>query len=296
VTPPDRWLVLTVESPSEEITPILAEGLVASGGTAVEEHGAALRTYIAHAGADVEGFIQRVEATLGRLVAAPVAVRWEWRDDEDWTERWKRGIEARRVGERLIVTPSWIQPDRRAGDIVLVVDPEMAFGTGEHATTRAALRLLERTVTAGAVVLDVGTGSGILGIAAARLGAAHVDAAECDPEALPYAAANAERNGVGDRIHLALALVDRRYLADRRGRYDLILANVLSGVLRPLLPDLAAALRKSGALVLGGILNDESDVMRSAAADVGLAVVAEDREDEWWTALMRPRATPQPTE
>jgi ribosomal protein L11 methyltransferase len=283
---PDRWLVVMVESPSEELTPLLAEGLVACGGAAVEERGARLHTYV-RPPEDAEAFVRALERQLEQLAGVPVAVAWEWRAHEDWSERWKRGLGPRRVGERIIVTPTWRTPAAADADIVLVIDPEMAFGTGEHATTRAVLRLLERAIRPGATVLDIGSGSGILAIAAARLGAMAVDAAESDAEALPYAEANIARNGAVGRVGLVHALVDECYLEERRGRYDLILANVLSGVLRPLLRAMHAALREGGALVLGGILVEESEGMKRAAEAEGLEVVAEDVEDEWWTGWFR---------
>ena len=285
---PGRWLLVTVESPSQEVAPLLAEGLVASGALAVEEDGASLRTYLAVASDDAEPEVRRLEAALAGIAGRAVRVDWSWYEEEDWSERWRRGIQARRVGERLVVTPSWIEPEPRAGDIVLVVDPEMAFGTGEHATTRSALRLIERTVSPGAHVLDVGTGSAILAIAAALLGAGRIDAVEVDPDAIPYAVANVERHGVEAVVRVEQALVDDAWLAARPAVYDLIVANVLSGVLRPMLPGLRSALRESGALILGGILADEADGMRAGAAAAGFALVEEVREDEWWTACFRP--------
>jgi ribosomal protein L11 methyltransferase len=283
---PERWLVLTVESPSAELTPLLAEGLVACGGSAVEEDGNLLRTYIAAPVGEPDAFVHDTQRQLSAIGGAPITVAWEWRAHEDWSERWKRGLGPRRVGTRMIVTPTWRRPDARAGDIVLAIDPEMAFGTGEHATTRAALRLLERALIEGASVLDIGTGSGILAIAAARLGAATVDAAEYDAEALPYAEANMLRNGAVPAVRLHHTLVDDHYLTVRRGRYDVIVANVLSSVLRPLLVPLRCALRPGGALVLGGILVAEADAMREAALAAGLQVIEEDVEDEWWTVWL----------
>lgn len=282
---PERWLVLTVESPSDELIPLLAEGLVACGGSAVEERAGVLTTYIAPP-ADVDAFMQSVESALAAIAGEHIAVRREWRENEDWTESWKRGLAPRRVGERFIVTPTWIKPDAGPNDIVLAIDPEMAFGTGEHATTRSALRLLERAMRPGATVLDVGTGSGILAIAAARLGAERVDAVEVDAEALPYAEANILRNGAIAAVHLQHALVDSALLAARRHRYDIILANVLSGVLQPLLGGLRDALRPRGEMVLGGILIAESAAMIEAARAAGLEIVEEETEEEWWTGRM----------
>jgi ribosomal protein L11 methyltransferase len=195
---------------------------------------------------------------------------------------------ARRVGARLILTPTWIEPEARPGDIVIAIDPQMAFGTGEHATTRGVLQLLEGVMLPGARVLDVGTGSAVLAIAAAKLGAGHVLAAESDPDALINAAENVARNGVEGTVELCEALVDGTWLEHRADPpFDLIVANVLSSVLRPLLPAFHAALRPAGALILSGILQEEADGMRASASGAGLALGAEVREEEWWTGLFR---------
>ncbi|MGH7506639.1 MAG: 50S ribosomal protein L11 methyltransferase [Longimicrobiales bacterium] len=281
----ERWLVLTVRSPSDELTPLLAEGLVTLSGNAVLEEGDLLSTSVAATASERDTLLARARDALSAIAGTRLEVGAEWRAAEDWSEQWRRGLAPRRVGERLVVTPSWCSPDSRPGDVVLVIDPEMAFGTGEHATTRGALRLLERVLTPGADVLDIGTGSGILAIAAALLGARRVDAPELDADALPYARANVARHGVTDRIDLEHAAVDAAYLDMRAATYDVITANLLSGVLRPLLPAMHRALRPDGVMILGGILADEADGMTAAAREARLALRAEDREDEWWTAL-----------
>jgi ribosomal protein L11 methyltransferase len=289
---PGGWLVVDVRIPSEEDAGILAEGIVAFGAAGVEERGGWLRAYLP-SGDGIDP-VAPLRSHLERATGRTPELAWERRADEDWMALWRRGLRPRRLGERLIVTPSWCTPETRPGDEVIAIDPEMAFGTGEHATTRGALRLLERALAGvdpgpgGPVVLDVGTGSGVLAIAAARLGAARVIGAESDADALINAADNVGRNGVANRVELVEAWVDRTYLARLAGGVDLILANVLSGVLTPLLPWFRDALRPGGSLILGGILEEEAERMLDSAEAAGLTVVEEDLEDEWWTVWLTP--------
>jgi ribosomal protein L11 methyltransferase len=273
----------------------VAEELIGLGGTAVAQEGDRLTTYLA-APADLDSFLRGATERLGGIVAEP-ELEWRWQEDEDWAQSWRWGLKPRRVGEHLIVTPSWVEPETVPGDTVIVIDPEMAFGTGEHATTRGALRAVESVMRPGARVLDVGTGSAILAIAAARLGAGEVLAVESDPDALENAQDNLRRNGVLDRVELLHGLVDDEFLAVLGpGRFDLIVANVLSGVLVPLLPAFRTSLAPASAgapgpngghLILGGILEDEAEAVIDAALEAGFDLVAEDFEEEWWGGLFR---------
>ncbi|MEJ2502646.1 MAG: 50S ribosomal protein L11 methyltransferase [Gemmatimonadota bacterium] len=285
---PARGLVLTVRVPAAEVTDERAEGLVALGGSAVEEEMDLLTTYVAEP-ADADAFLRDAADRIEALAGAPVEMLWRWQDDEDWSARWKEGLGPRTAG-RITVTQPW-NPVEATGDrVVIVIDPANAFGTGQHATTRGALRLLQDAVPAGGRVLDVGSGSAILSIAAARLGADRVLAVESDGDALETAAENVERNRVGDRVTLVHALVDADYLARVAAPpFDLVVANVLSGVLVPLLPALARSVSREGAVILGGIMVAESASVRSAAAAAGLDTVRQDREGEWWTGLLRRR-------
>ena len=287
---PQHWLYLEIESPSAEHHAVLVEGLIASGATAVEERDDRLVTWLPSRAAAEQGTgeaarIAHIRSTLEQAAGVALRVRGELRADEDWEARWRDGLCARRVGRHIIVTPSWITPEREPGDIVIVIDPEMAFGTGEHASTRAALRLVEVAAPAACRVLDVGTGSGILAIAAARLGASHVDAVDCDADAVLNAAGNLARNDCANRITLFQAMIDLDYLygtAVAAGGYDVIAANVLSGVLIQLLSGFHAAIRPGGALILAGILETEADAVIEEAARNALALTREDRDDGWW--------------
>ncbi len=317
---PDRWLVLTVHSPSGDEGSAVAEGLIALGGTAVVEEPDGLTTYLPPPD-DPETFVEEARKTLSDYAPdATLELSWRWQPNEDWAVQWRRGLRPRRVGERLIVAPTWTEPEPGPNDIVIWIDPQMAFGTGEHASTRGVLRLLESATRPGDRVLDVGTGSGILAIAAVRLGAEHVLAVESDPVAIPNARENLERNGVAAAVTLDNALVDDAYLdALGAGRVDLIVANVLSGVLIPLLPAFRRVLAPGGAAgsragsgsaggtaapvsvghadaaavpgraILGGILTSEADRVVAAAEAAGFEVAREDVEEEWWSVLLTAR-------
>ena len=283
---PERWLVITARVPSEELRDAVAEGLVALGGSAVEERNGELITYLPADEHDAGAFGE----ALNRFVSAAVEIEARVEADSDWSERWKAGLAPRRIGNSIVVAPTWTEPELQPGDVLVSIDPEMAFGTGEHATTRSALRLLERVVKPGAEVLDVGTGSAVLAIAAAGLGAGHVLAVENDPDAVLNARDNIVRNHADEVVEIDLATVDEAYCARFGARFDVIVANVLSGIIRPLLPVFRSVLKPHGRVVIGGILVSEGETMQSAAEANGFTVEAVEVEEEWWTALLAPVA------
>ena len=258
------------------------------GGGAVEEDGYALHTWI-KAPDDVPAFLAHAERVLAKYVDEVGKLTWHREEDRDWLTEWRKGLAPRRVGARITVTPTWLEPEASAADIVIRIDPQMAFGTGEHASTRIALVLLETLLRPGWRVLDAGTGSGILAIAAARLGASLVHAVESDADALPNARDNVLRNGAADRVRLIHATVDLQWLSARAGVYDIIAANIISGALRPLLSGFREAMRPGGYLVMCGILRDEADDIRAAACASGLEPEDERFEEDWWGgAFYRP--------
>ena len=281
----ERWLVVTIEAPSDDVHEALAEGLLALGGTAVQENGAHLTTYVT-APADLDAWLDGARASLRQVAGDNVWIDWRWQDNEDWSESWKRGLRPRRVGRSFIVAPSWTKPELRAGDHVIVIDPEMAFGTGEHGTTRGALRFLEQVVKTGDRILDVGTGSAILAVGGALLGARSVIAVDNDADAILNARDNVIRNGVAQVVQLEERIVDEAYLdAAGPGAFDGIVANVLSGVLKPLLAAFHDSVRAGGYVILGGILEQEADDMIDELLNAGFRIIGEDLEDEWWGVL-----------
>jgi len=202
---------------------------------------------------------------------------------EDWATEWRRGFGAQRIGKRLLLRPSWEEAQSKPGDVVLTIDPDNAFGSGDHETTRLVLRLLDQRVTGGERVLDVGCGSGVLSIAALRLGAASAVAIDIDEDAAVVARRNAELNGVASRVE-----VSTRPLSDIDGVYEIVLANIETRVLMHMPKDLQARIALGGILVLSGILRTERDELLAAYAPMRLEECLE--EGEWCACLLRPGA------
>lgn len=210
----------------------------------------------------------------------------------DWSVRWRDGLAPRQIG-RLLVTPSWHVAATAAPDgPVLIIDPEMAFGSGEHGSTRCALVLLDRHLEPGHRVLDLGSGSGILTIAAALLGARSAIGVDTDPDAIPVAVRNADRNGVTDRV--AFVEGDAAPLAPLLGPADLLLSNILRTANTELLPAIRAALRRedssrSGLALFAGMEAEEADLFRRALQDQAFEVTDEVVDSGWWGVAARPR-------
>jgi ribosomal protein L11 methyltransferase len=198
----------------------------------------------------------------------------------DWTEGWKALIGAHDLGF-LAVTPPWLA-DGRDPARTIVIDPGMAFGTGDHPTTRGVVRLLQGAVRDGDVVADLGAGSAVLAIAAAKLGAARVVAIELDEEAIGNAEENVARNGVADRVTVLCG--DAHVLLPLVAPVRVVLANIISSVLVGLLPLIERALAPGGVAILSGILVEERAHMLAALEATGWRVDAEDAEDVWWSA------------
>jgi ribosomal protein L11 methyltransferase len=194
--------------------------------------------------------------------------------DQDWVRITQAQFDPVLIGERLWIGPSWHQPG--PGRVAVTIDPGLAFGTGTHPSTKLVLAYLERTIRGGERVLDYGCGSGILAIAAAKLGAAHVDGVDVDPQAVETAAANASANGVGLNAMLPDALAD--------GDYDLAVSNILAQPLIVLAPLLASRSRR---LALSGILEEQAEeVMRAYRPWYDIAVAA---NEERWVLLVGAR-------
>lgn len=287
---PERWLVLTVRTADPELLPLASEVLVARGSWAVQEADGAVETYVPEP-ADAESYVDEVRAALADELPESAApeVSWRWQPNEDWAAKWREGLGPRAVTERIVVKPTWTAWDTRPGQVVVDIDPQMAFGTGEHATTRGCLRLLDDALHPGDRVLDVGSGSAILAIAAAMLGARECIAVEYDPDANLNARENLERNGVEHRVEIVEAMADPALL-ESLGAFDVLLANILSGVIRPLLPAFRQSLGGSpdGRLIVSGILRTEAPLVIHDAEAAGFRIVETDEEEEWWSALLRP--------
>ena len=197
--------------------------------------------------------------------------------EADWSEAWKQHYHPRRVARSLVISPTWEQPDIREGDRVIWLDPGMAFGTGMHPSTTLILTLLERHLEPGDRVLDVGTGSGVLAIAACKLGASYVDATDIDADAVRVARENARVNQTTDCIRV------RQGSVPESGEYDLICANILAETLAHLIlhENLSKRLAPDGVLLLSGIVAPREHVVHLALAARGLHVRERVQEKEW---------------
>ena len=217
-------------------------------------------------------------ATLAAVLALPPAdVGIEFVPDRDWEREWLKDFRPMRFGRRLWVCPDG-QPPGGPAEAVLALDPGLAFGTGTHPTTALCLEWLDGAIQGGERLLDYGCGSGILALAAVKLGARDAAAFDIDPQALHATRENAAKNGLAARIAVA------EYASDIAGRFDVVLANILSGPLIGLAPGLAPRTRAGGALVLAGMLARQADEVAQAYRpwfDIGPAA-----EREGWTLLV----------
>jgi len=225
-------------------------------------------------GADVDAALAAAAAALGRRVPAGTLATVP---DADWVRLTQAQFGPIRIADRLWVVPSWCEPVDPAAHN-LVVDPGLAFGTGSHPTTRLCLQWLASALAAGESVLDYGCGSGILAIAAARLGAGTVVGTDVDPQAIAASVANARANGVTAEFMLPEALS-----AGAIRQFDVVVANILTNPLRLLAPALAARVRPGGRIVLSGILEAQADEVIDTYAD--WFTIGVFRADDGWVAL-----------
>lgn len=274
------WAVDVTPSAPAQTGEALAAWLVSRTGQAIEERDdGTLITF-----AEDEAAARRLVRALAESTDPAATGRLRPLDMVDWTTRWRDGLAPRRFG-RLVVAPSWSDSGATDAEVVVVLDPEMAFGSGEHGSTRAALALLERHLEAGQTVLDLGSGSGILSIAAVRLGAARATGIEIDDEANPVAVRNAERNQVAAACRFLDG--DAALLAPLLGPVDLLLSNILRTVNITLLPAIRDALRPEGIAIFSGMEEAEAPLFRPVLAAAGFELIAEVRDEGWWAVSAR---------
>jgi ribosomal protein L11 methyltransferase len=239
----------------------------------------AVRAYIPADG-DRGGLILDAREALSRAgILAEIDVQMV--ADEDWAEAWKEHFHVERYGQRLVVVPSWRTHEPQPGDVVLTLDPGMAFGTGQHETTRMCLEALEHAVSAGCSILDVGCGSGILAIAAAKLGATRVAAVDVDPICVEVARSNAAINSVNLSVACGSLGPDWPEEIGSSLGFDVVVANIIAGAIIDLAPDLAAALSPGGRLIASGIIAEREQIVVSALVVAGLRIVASHAMGEW---------------
>ena len=241
-----------------------------------------VRTYLPM---DAEGVRtkQRIEEALWHLSQIYPLPPPQFRElaEEDWANAWKKYYHVLRVGQRIVIKPLWQEYRPEPDEIVVVLDPGMAFGTGLHPTTRMCLQALEEHLKPGARVLDLGTGSGILAIAAAKLGASSVLALDKDLLAVRAAQANVKSNEVQNIINVELGSLDKA-----AGKFDLALVNILARVIIELVNQgLVDRIGPSGLMILAGFIEEQEAEVAAALREHGVAIV-ERRQEKDWVALV----------
>lgn len=282
------WAQLSIRTSPANID-ALANFLIERGAPGVVLKKQGLEAFFAAplAGAALRRDVARFVAAVAALSARAQKPRLQWTvvRQEDWQHSWKRFIKPRRVGRSFWVTPPWLAPPKFRRRRVITIEPGMAFGTGTHATTRGCLEFLEgvadRLGGGRFTVLDVGTGSGILAIAAALLGGREIRAIDNDPVALQVARDNVRANGVARRVHLSGAK-----LGAMRRKFDLVLANLTAETIGELADALEKKIAAKKFLILSGILHSKAGaVTRRFAAR--FRVVKRKRSGEWVTLLLQ---------
>jgi ribosomal protein L11 methyltransferase len=262
--------------PSEGSQAAVCAALFAAGAEALQELNGALVTQV-----------ETEEAAIALRAAARAAdphasVETEPAPDIDWSSAWRAQIRAHTVGY-LTVTPPWLAapflPERR-----IIIEPAMAFGTGDHTTTRGVLKLMQDEIRKGDVVADLGAGSAVLAIAAAKLGAARAAAIENDPDAIGNAEENVMANDVAGVVKVIEG--DAGIILPLIAPVRVVLANIISSVILELLPTIISSLAPDGVAILSGMLLTERAEMIHAFNSAGVQVRAETSEGEWWTATV----------
>ena len=197
--------------------------------------------------------------------------------EEDWATAWRQYYKPVRVGQKLMVVPSWEQYQAQEGDVVITLDPGMAFGTGTHATTRLCMRLIEQYLITGQDMLDVGTGSGILAVTALKLGARKAVGVDIDATAVRVAGENAALNGVEDN----LSVICGDLACDVKGSFQLITANIVADIIIRLTPDVPPLLKEGGTFVVSGIIDSREQDVRDALQANGFHVISSLTEGGW---------------
>ena len=239
--------------------------------------------------------LERVRAVLeevrGYMDIGEGTITESQTEDKDWINNWKEYFHQFYVDDILIV-PSWEEVKEEDKDkMILHIDPGTAFGTGMHETTQLVIRQLKKFVTKDTQMLDVGTGSGILGIVALKLGAAHVVGTDLDPCAIPAVADNKEANGIKDETFDMLIgnIIDDKEVQDTVGyeKYDIVTANILADVLVPLTPVIVNQMKKGADYITSGILDVKEEVVVKAVKDAGLQLVEVTHQGEWVSVTAR---------
>ena len=278
---------LTEEDKAQMFVDIMPEGPA--------DDGVAYLNFYLEEDADKEAILKDVREALDDLKnfmdIGEATIEESQTEDKDWINNWKQYFHQFYVDDILIV-PSWVEVKAEVKDkMILPIDPGTAFGTGMHETTQLVIRQLKKYVTPDTEMLDVGTGSGILGIVALKLGAKHVLGTDLDPCAVPAVAENKEANQIVDETFDMVIgnIIDDKAIQDQAGyeKYDIVTANILADVLIPLTPVIVNQMKKGAYYITSGILDVKEEVVVEAVKAAGLTVVEVTHQGEWVSVTAR---------
>ncbi|MBM3926413.1 MAG: 50S ribosomal protein L11 methyltransferase [SAR202 cluster bacterium] len=282
-----KWLEFTVKVPPELVEPVSQLFGRYGHGVAIEDSvpgQVSLRTYLTSTSTQRRARIDVGLKLIGSLlpIQGPFVVEL---DGENWAEAWKSHFSLLRVGRNLVIKPPWIPYTPQKSDHVIELDPGMAFGTGRHPTTRMCLEALEDFVKPGTHVLDVGTGSGILSIASARLGAERVVGLDVDPTALKVARKALRANSVQDKVALVYGSIPHPKI--RPSSYHLLVTNISAKVVQDLAPHLHAALKPGGHIITAGFLDSQEAAVTDSFKALGLSLARRAVSADWVSLIFR---------
>lgn len=234
---------------------------------------------------ELEGRIQTLQQEIKALASrgvntAPAVLTTAELQDEDWSDTWKQYFHTEKPGERVVIKPTWEEYEPKDDEVVIELDPGAAFGTGTHATTSMCIRQLEKLVKPGMTVFDVGTGSGILSIISAKLGAKNIQAVDYDDSVLKIVEENLEQNNVQDIISVAQSDL----MQNVHGKAELVIANIIADIIIRLFDQLDEHLEQGGTLLTSGIIEDRIEDVLAAAEAHGYSVV-ERLENKGWACI-----------
>lgn len=234
---------------------------------------------------ELEGRIQTLQQEIKALESrgvntAPAVLTTTELQDEDWSDTWKQYFHTEKPGERVVIKPTWEEYAPQGDEVVIELDPGAAFGTGTHATTSMCIRQLEKLVKPGMTVFDVGTGSGILSIISAKLGAKNIQAVDYDDSVLKIVEENLEQNNVQDIISVAQSDL----MQNVHGKAELVIANIIADIIIRLFDQLDEHLEQGGTLLTSGIIEDRIEDVLAAAEAHGYGVV-ERLENKGWACI-----------
>lgn len=284
-----QWAEISVETTpqaQDAVSNLMMEN--GCGGTMIQGDAPVVVTCYLPVDDRVEDRLLRIKSAINDLPkfgldSGSGEITVKYAEDEDWAEAWKQSFRTIRIGKRLVVKPTWEELAPEPGDVVLELDPGMAFGTGHHASTKLCLELLEKYMKRRMVVVDFGTGSGILAIAAAKLRASLVIAFDMDEAAVQVARKNVVQNGLEESIEVHMA----RGPGFINLQADLVTANLIAEIIMAHNEDFARLLRTGGILIASGVVKDRSLEVEQSLRNVGFDIVETPTEDEWVAIVAR---------